>query len=657
MSISQTSSARLAGALRSQTSRRLARSPTLWLILANLGVSGFLGLHGVSLVSPSSAALIRWGGNLGPYTLTGEWPRLLSSMFLHGGAVHLLLTMLLLAPIGALSERVWGRVRFMLVYLSCGLFGGLASAWWHMHAALRSLEQHPLQPAFGSAPALPAMVVVGASGAVLGAAAALLVHALQHGQASRANLNIVYPVVVLNAGMGFLVPGIDHAAHVGGALAGLALGALLALPATAWRIGRRIQSAAVFTACLALLVLLVRQPPSSEMVRVADRLRDTAAEADWIAELATQRHRMNERASAERAALPLPVPYDKAAGSARRFKGRYAGQAFRPGTAYWYAVDGATNRIARMRLADLKLDRAWAGPPLPLDDPAQCGDGYCAGLGAAGVAAARDGSWAIASSMARDALSRVDLASGAIVWSAHVGHYPRATFLSDNERYAFTLHGIENVLSVLDIERRRLLFSVLVGDTLRTRPYGSPIGAVQGKGRLFLSDPESNLIHVIDTEAPAALKRVMSTGTLSPELMALSADGRTLVAAGPGGMLAIDARTFAIADRFYTCPATRIAALAVSPDGGWIAVNTGGGRGIRVVSRASGRAVRVLPAPDGHNLLRFADDGRSLYLFTTFRTAEARSALRRYDLAQTLDVEANARLFGEVFCLPQHAPG
>lgn len=617
-------------------------SPTLWLILANLGVYMFLGLQGVSPMAPSPDELVAWGGNLGPYTLTGEWPRLLASMFLHDGAPHLLLNLFLLAQIGALSEVTWGKARFALIYLFSGLFGAWASAWWHARAALRDLERNPLLLAFGAEPALATTVSVGASAAVLGATAALVVHTLRDGRTSRAGLTVIFQVATLYVGLGCIDAGVDNVAHLGGVLAGLAIGAMLALPGDRVRVDRHVQSGLALVACLMVLVQLVDRPASADLVKLADSLRDTAAEAAWAGARDTRRAAIQDIARVERASLPRAVAYHKATGATAVFKGLFVAQGFRPGSQDWYAVDGATNRLARMTLGKPKIDRSWPGPPLP--------EG---GSGVAGAAVARDGRWALVTAMTPDTLSRIDLASGAGVWSLRVGRDPRAVFLSDNEQFAFVVHGLDNVLSVIDLKQQKLLSTQPIGLAQGDPLARAPIGAVQGQGRLFFTDPAHNAIHAIDTEAPGRLRRVMSTGRLSPELVALSADGMLLVVAGPGGMLAIDPHTFTINDRFFTCFGRDVAALAVSPDGARIAVNAGNGQGIRVVGSASQRVLRVFPAPDGDNALRFADDGEALYLFTTSRTGDVRSALTRFDLANTLSVEADVAFFGELFCPPR----
>ena len=79
--------------------------------------------------------------------------------------------------------------------------------------------------------------------------------------------------VALNIGMGFLMTGTDNAAHIGGALAGIAIGALLMLPGRVLRISTAVQSAVVFAVGLGVLVTLVKQPPSDQVSRIAQILR------------------------------------------------------------------------------------------------------------------------------------------------------------------------------------------------------------------------------------------------------------------------------------------------------------------------------------------------------------------------------------------------
>lgn len=253
-------------------------SPTLWLIFINVGVAVLMALQGIDPITPSPRELIAWGGNLGAYTLSGEWQRLLYSMFLHGGALHLALNMFLLYQIGRVSEIAWGRLRFLMIYLVTGLFGGLASAWWNAGQAVEALGGMPPQLAFIML--APNMVVsIGASGALLGAAGALLVHTFRAGQDAMVDLRVIAQVVLLNIGMGFLINGTDNAAHVGGALSGIVIGAILRQPRPGLStLGLRLQAAAVFSVMLAVFAVLMVEaaPPKVELVAAEFRKASAA---------------------------------------------------------------------------------------------------------------------------------------------------------------------------------------------------------------------------------------------------------------------------------------------------------------------------------------------------------------------------------------------
>lgn len=631
--------------------RSFLASPTFWLIFVNLGAWLFLGFQGVGWIWAAPGDLAAWGGNLGPVTLSGEWPRLLAAMFLHAGAVHLALNIFLLSRIGPLCEAAWGRSRFLLIYLLCGLAGGLASAWWTSHKALRALQDDVLM-AFGAAPAIAANVSVGASGALLGVAGALLVLALHKGKDAQVDLKIVAQVVALNIVIGFVIDGVDNAAHVGGAIAGMAIAALLSMPGQRLRITPGLQSAAVFAAALLVLGTLALQPPSPQVAGMAQAIRASAADEARIAAQQAKRDRAGRLARIERASLPAPVPPDAAAGTSVLIDGSFAGQAWRPGSHAWYAADASSNRIARMDLAQLRLERSWFGPRLPSAREPGCADNACRGVGAAGVAGSRDGKWAMASSLVPDAVSRIDLASGKVLWSVKVGRYPRSVFLSDNERYAYAVHGPENSVSVIDIAGQKLLSSLPVGEHAGGLPFGRAIGAAQGKGILYLADPADHAVYALDTEAPGKPEKIVDTGQLTPTGLALSADGARLFVAGAQGMQIVDTRTRERSEEFASCAGDTMSSFAANRDGSWIAVDIPYAEQVRIVSVASGRVVRVLPAPGWNKTIQFAEDGKSLYTLTEREMQEPSSILTRFDLSRTLDVAAAVEQHGEVFCDP-----
>jgi membrane associated rhomboid family serine protease len=128
----------------------------------------------------------------------GQWYRLLTSMFLHGGFIHIVFNMLSLWWIGGPLEAALGRVRYLALYVVSGLAGG----------ALTYLLESPTRPS------------VGASGAIFGlfAATAVLMHRLNY------DMRPVIALLAVNLVITFGVPGIAWQAHVGGLVAGAAIG-------------------------------------------------------------------------------------------------------------------------------------------------------------------------------------------------------------------------------------------------------------------------------------------------------------------------------------------------------------------------------------------------------------------------------------------------
>src|ERR1700741_1513371 len=93
-----------------------SRTPvTGCLIAAKVGVFAAMTLSGISPTDPDGYSHIAWGSNLVPVTVAGEWWRLGTSMFLHFGIIHLAVNMWALYAQGGLTERLFGRTRFLLL--------------------------------------------------------------------------------------------------------------------------------------------------------------------------------------------------------------------------------------------------------------------------------------------------------------------------------------------------------------------------------------------------------------------------------------------------------------------------------------------------------------------------------------------------------------
>ena len=142
--------------------------------------------------------------------LYGRWWTVLTSMFMHSSFFHLLCNMISLYYLGTLIERLYGTVRFLVLYFASGLVGGLFYLW--MNYSVNAYA-------------------VGASGAIFGlfgACGILLIleyrkPLLLNPQSTKQALTAFLGLLVVNLLMSFQ-PGIAWQAHVGGLVTGAVIG-------------------------------------------------------------------------------------------------------------------------------------------------------------------------------------------------------------------------------------------------------------------------------------------------------------------------------------------------------------------------------------------------------------------------------------------------
>ncbi len=184
------------------------RSPqpvvTYTIVALNVIVFILMTIKGINIFNPEAMQILDWGGNMSTRTLSGEWWRLFTSLFVHIGIIHLVVNMLVLLMAGIYLESLVGSWRFLLAYLCTGVFASLTSIWWHN----------------------PPLVSAGASGAIFGIYGvflALLTTRLLPKSVRNQLLTSVVIMVVYNLANG-LKAGVDNAAHIGGLIAGLLIG-------------------------------------------------------------------------------------------------------------------------------------------------------------------------------------------------------------------------------------------------------------------------------------------------------------------------------------------------------------------------------------------------------------------------------------------------
>jgi rhomboid protease GluP len=160
-------------------------------------------------------ALAELGAIVQPYVIhDGEYWRLLTAMFLHGDGtirgdlLHLGMNLFALWQLGRLYELMFGTRRFVLIYFVCGIVASITSL---LHNAGAS---------------------VGASGAIFGILGAFIFSIrrsprFRHERWARGVVQQLMFWMIANIVIGFMVPQIDMAAHLGGLVMGLILGATL----------------------------------------------------------------------------------------------------------------------------------------------------------------------------------------------------------------------------------------------------------------------------------------------------------------------------------------------------------------------------------------------------------------------------------------------
>ncbi len=177
---------------------------TYGIMAINVVVFLLMVISGVSLISPTGLDILKWGGNNSIFTLTGDWWRLVTCMFVHIGIIHIVFNMYALYMIGVYLEPMLGKTRYVAAYLATGLCSSLVSLWWH---------KEPITSA-------------GASGAIFGMYGvflALLSTKLIPKQVRDQLLKSIGIFIVYNLVYG-MKSGVDNSAHMGGLISGLVVG-------------------------------------------------------------------------------------------------------------------------------------------------------------------------------------------------------------------------------------------------------------------------------------------------------------------------------------------------------------------------------------------------------------------------------------------------
>lgn len=163
--------------------------------------------------NPDNDKLAQYGWMTSMAVSQGEWWRLLTSSFLHGGLVHLAMNGWALIVLGPTVERSLGSVRFAALYLLAELASSLAVC----------LVYDPRMP------------VVGGSGAIFGILGGIVALQMRHGRHPLAFLDYEGPrrmlgMIAIYLVIGAFLPFISNTGHVGGLLGGFATTLVFLVP-------------------------------------------------------------------------------------------------------------------------------------------------------------------------------------------------------------------------------------------------------------------------------------------------------------------------------------------------------------------------------------------------------------------------------------------
>lgn len=175
------------------------KKPWITYLIMAICIITFLLMYVFGNGSEDNLTLLKFGANLDVLTKRGEYYRILTCIFLHIGIVHLLLNMYSLYIIGPQVESFYGKIKYLFIYLYSGICGSILSL------------------AFSNN-----VISAGASGAIFGLLGSLLYFGY-HYRVYLGNVikSQIIPVILVNLFIGFITPGIDNFAHIGGLIGGV----------------------------------------------------------------------------------------------------------------------------------------------------------------------------------------------------------------------------------------------------------------------------------------------------------------------------------------------------------------------------------------------------------------------------------------------------
>jgi rhomboid protease GluP len=190
-----------------------ARFTTILILTINFGLYAATALYSMksgheALMDIDGRTLFQFGAKYRQAILLGQWWRLITAGFLHGGIFHILMNSWVLFDLGAQVEEIYGSKRMVVIYFISTIFGFMASTWW--------------------SPALS----IGASAGIFGLIGAMIALGVRSNTAMGSMIRGMYIRWAVYGLLMGLLPffQVDNAAHIGGLAGGFVVAYFAGLP-------------------------------------------------------------------------------------------------------------------------------------------------------------------------------------------------------------------------------------------------------------------------------------------------------------------------------------------------------------------------------------------------------------------------------------------
>ena len=176
-----------------------ARFTTVMILLVNTA------LYLAQTLYPQSG-LTQYGASLPAPIMDGQWWRLITAGFLHGGILHILMNSWVLFDLGAEVEQLYGTSRLIVFYFVSTITGFWTSSHIGLHSSL------------------------GSSAGIFGLIGAMLAFGVTDKSSLGAAVKSLYMRWVIYGLVLSFIPGVDFWAHLGGLAGGFVTGFLASTP-------------------------------------------------------------------------------------------------------------------------------------------------------------------------------------------------------------------------------------------------------------------------------------------------------------------------------------------------------------------------------------------------------------------------------------------